>query len=337
MQKGLTALMLAAVIGTLGWIIYSSDTAAPAPKTAIAKDATDSTEKPPPKDDVAVKKPEPKPEPPKSEPTTTDSADPQVADADKTGAPKKKLDLGAVFGTVQKVTKSLDTEVQKRFALKDEEEVEIGGKINRMILDKNRMRPEGVARIEALAKPILATRSRKQIPYSFYVIDRKEINAFSHLGGYIYVHQGLIDDCRDDTELQFVLAHEIAHIDLGHCKEKALVGARIGRIGGELFGDVAGDLLGGIAQVGYSAIEAGYSEDKEFEADDWGCRCLLKAGKDRASMLRFLHRMAQKEPSPTNAPAKTGLDRLGQELAGHFRTHPASVDRIRRLEAIRID
>ena len=50
------------------------------------------------------------------------------------------------------------------------------------------------------------------------------------MGGYIYVHKGLLDLTATDAELQFVLAHEIAHVDLNHCTRQLTYEARIGEL-----------------------------------------------------------------------------------------------------------
>ena len=61
-------------------------------------------------------------------------------------------------------------------------------------------------------------RSRKELDYTFTILDSEAVNAFSHPGGYIYVTRGLMDWIGEDENyvLQFVLAHEIYHVDQRH-------------------------------------------------------------------------------------------------------------------------
>src|SRR5437016_6445578 len=55
----------------------------------------------------------------------------------------------------------------------------------------------------------------KKFPYSFKIVDDKDVNAYSLPGGFIYINKGLLDAVRSDDELAGVLAHEIGH-DVHH-------------------------------------------------------------------------------------------------------------------------
>src|SRR5919199_1156903 len=64
------------------------------------------------------------------------------------------------------------------------------------------------------ANPVPATYgSEKIVPYNyqFFVVDDKDVNAFSLPGGYIYVNKGLLDYVQSDDELAGVLGHEVIH------------------------------------------------------------------------------------------------------------------------------
>ena len=71
-----------------------------------------------------------------------------------------------------------------------------------------------------------AGRPRDSDRLTIVIIASDEVNAFAHLGGYVYLHKGMLDFAESDAELQFVLAHEIAHIELGHCARKVTYAAR---------------------------------------------------------------------------------------------------------------
>lgn len=57
---------------------------------------------------------------------------------------------------------------------------------------------------------------RPQITYSFYVLDTPEINAFAVPGGFIFITKGALKVLANEAELAGVLAHEVAHVELGH-------------------------------------------------------------------------------------------------------------------------
>ena len=76
-------------------------------------------------------------------------------------------------------------------------------------------------RLEEAAEPYLESVARKGLTYTFTVLDCDESNAFSHPGGYVYVCRGLFDWIaeEEDYALEFVVAHEMAHVDLGHAAD----------------------------------------------------------------------------------------------------------------------
>ena len=47
--------------------------------------------------------------------------------------------------------------------------------------------------MEDIGNKIAAVCDRKEIDYHFYVLEEKEVNAFSLPGGYAYIFKGLID------------------------------------------------------------------------------------------------------------------------------------------------
>ena len=73
-------------------------------------------------------------------------------------------------------------------------------------------------RLAAAAEPFLKARSRPGVRYTFTVLDCPEVNAFSHPGGYIYACRGLFDLIAQDEDqaLEFLIGHEIAHVDQAH-------------------------------------------------------------------------------------------------------------------------
>src|SRR5262249_32165667 len=110
--------------------------------------------------------------------------------------------------------------------------------------------------------------------YRFVVLDSPTVNAFSVPGGYVFITTGAIKAARDEEELAGVLAHEIAHVSLGHgikaIKQGNLTEA-LSIIGSEavsrsnvqlahVFGDSVQDIV-------VTAVTKGYSRGQETEAD----------------------------------------------------------------------
>ena len=77
-------------------------------------------------------------------------------------------------------------------------------------------------RVRRIGQSLLAHTDRRDIPYSFKVIDAKEINAFSIPGGPVYIYRGLLDMVGDDDDaLACIIGHEIGHVNGRHAPGKS--------------------------------------------------------------------------------------------------------------------
>jgi predicted Zn-dependent protease len=190
--------------------------------------------------------------------------------------------------------------------------------------------PEQQLRVEQLAKPLLNLCKRKGLTYTFWLIDDKEVNAFSHLGGYIYIHKGLLDFAASDVELEFVLGHEIAHVELKHCVRNLTYAAHLSKW--------TPDAVVGVAQAAYQMIAVGYSKDSEFEADAWSFRTQIRLGRSREQATSFarhyLDYLTGRGIETESPQPKTVPEAVAHEVENHFRTHPAPKERLRRLEKL---
>ncbi len=65
--------------------------------------------------------------------------------------------------------------------------------------------------VESLGQLIARGVERKRRHFSFTVLDTPIVNAFSTVGGYVYVTRGLITLADSEAELAAVLAHDLAH------------------------------------------------------------------------------------------------------------------------------
>ena len=104
------------------------------------------------------------------------------------------------------------------FGLTTQEEIVIGQKVARDIENKlpiynNYFYQE---RVERVGKRIARVSDRRDLSYTFKVIDRPELNAFATFGGYIYIYKGAVDKASGDDELASILAHEIGHVSAKH-------------------------------------------------------------------------------------------------------------------------
>jgi predicted Zn-dependent protease len=236
-------------------------------------------------------------------------------------------------------TQTIDEAGQGALALSAEEEMAYGREVHGLIVSRHKIYPaaDPLARVQSLAAPIVRAVKRPEITYTFAILENEEVNAFSHLGGYVYLHKGLLDMVESDDELQFVLAHEIGHVDLGHCVKQLTYTARAAVLA-DKFGR-PGEMAVQAVQLAYSLIALGYSEDKEFEADAYAYRSLIALGIGHEQALRFPRRFRdylarQGAPPPKKPDASTPWEAAEQEVEAHMRTHPPAGERVERLEKL---
>ena len=145
------------------------------------------------------------------------------------------------------------------------------------------------------------------------VLDDPQINAASAGGGEFYVTAGLLRKANDE-QLMAILAHEIAHDDLGHVAKAQALGALLG--GGAIILDEIFPGTGQIAPIFGGFISRSYSRKEEYEADRHGVTLLKRIGQPKEVMINTLTWLMQTE---------------GTGGGGFFATHPATGDRIEAL------
>src|SRR5438874_576745 len=106
--------------------------------------------------------------------------------------------------------------------------VHLEGDDYRRSIRVRRARASGAINVSA-TRPIVDLRDRKDIAVTITVLDSKEVNAFSHLGGYIYVTRGLFNLAATEEEFRFVVGHELAHVDRRHAQALVAEAEREGK------------------------------------------------------------------------------------------------------------
>ena len=148
------------------------------------------------------------------------------------------------------------------------------------------------------------------------VLDDPGINAASAGGGEFYVTLGLLQKANDE-QLMAVLAHEVAHDDLGHVAKAQALGAGIG-IGAVILDQIFPG-TGQLVPVAGALVTRSYSRKEEYEADAHGVTILKRIGQPKEVMINTLTWLMQME---------------GSGGGGFFATHPATGDRIEALRRL---
>lgn len=209
-----------------------------------------------------------------------------------------------------------------------EEERRLGRALHALILTFNKRQGTGpyLRRAEEAAEPMLALRARKEIDYTFTILDSDAVNAFSHPGGYIYLTRGLFDLIaeEEDYALQFVIAHEIAHVDLKHAI-RCLLDPQVAKLG-----------VGTLTQFYSLILPLGYTEAMDFEADRWAYDRMIQLRRSRHQALAFLRKL---EGYARANDFENGRDQLRPILDAspaeyHIRAHPPAWKRLKQLIAL---
>ena len=188
--------------------------------------------------------------------------------------------------------------------------------------------------VQSVGQFIAATSERKDVTYTFTVLNTPDVNAFAVPGGYIYVTRGLIALANNEAELAGVLGHETGHINARHTAERAgqAQNAQLGVLGATLLGAILGgqtgaDLAGGVASQYGQVKLAGYSQEQEFEADSLGVRYMKRATYDPQAMATFLGELR----AESQLEAKlAGKDPNVVDDQNMLASHPRTVDRVQR-------
>jgi hypothetical protein len=181
------------------------------------------------------------------------------------------------------------------------------------------------------------------MPFTFYLVDMPEPNAFALPGGQIFLTRGMLDLPLDDDMLAGLLGHELGHVVLEHglkmkrrarllniLSQAVLAGVIIGAdsgsdrqptnpydpTGGDR--DNSGDIIYGTAAAGAVVSELllrNYSREFEDEADEEGQRLAAAAGFD---------------PNGTSTLMDTMRAHMPQSREyGYWRTHPFFEERVK--------
>ncbi|WP_428771811.1 M48 family metalloprotease [Vibrio sp.] len=178
--------------------------------------------------------------------------------------------------------------------------------------------------IDTLGHRLVANANDVKTPFTFIMIQDRNINAFAFFGGYVALHSGLFLHAQSESELASVVAHEIAHVTQRHLARSMEDQARRSPA---TLAALAGSLLLAIAapQAGIAAMTAttagsvqsqiNYTRSNEKEADRFGIATLAKAGFEAKDMPKFFGRLADEYRYATKPPPM-------------LLTHPLPEDRI---------
>ena len=154
--------------------------------------------------------------------------------------------------------------------------------------------------INGLGQSLVRHSKRKDIPYTFKVVDTKGINAYAVPGGFIYVHLDLIRTVKTESELAAVLGHEIGHIVGRHSMKRLTQVYGIEILKQVILDEDDSTLKKFVTEVLAAGLLFRYSRAHERESDFYGVQNVYDAGISPEGAIVFfktLRTMRQNEPS----------------------------------------
>ena len=151
--------------------------------------------------------------------------------------------------------------------------------------------------VQRLGQQLAAHAPGEKWPYTFHVVNQKEINAFALPGGPVFVNLGTIQAADNEAELAGVMAHEISHVVQRH-GTRAASKQMAAQLPLAILGGVMGQgALSQMAQMGLSFGVGSYflknSRKAESEADLLGTDIMYDSGFNPRAMADFFNKLQE--------------------------------------------
>jgi predicted Zn-dependent protease len=250
--------------------------------------------------------------------------------SDQDGPAAPGIDLGRVFTGLTSLFEGL--------TLGEEDEIRLGNALYPRFIDRmggayrNR---RAQTELRNFSEDILATTGRPNLQWEVTLLNNNTVNAWVLPGGKIGVNKGLLRYTSDEAELAAVLGHEIGHAELSHGLSqlksesftKGLTSLSREALAGAMGGDrlLSDTLIDALEFPLLQMVTTGYSEEREFEADQHLIAVFGNTGHDPSKAANFFRTLL--EIMPPSQQATTSL----------YSTHPGTEERIRRIEAAASD
>ncbi len=231
--------------------------------------------------------------------------------------PPLGVSFSSVFQLLGKPTKSANKALSRLLPINQMDEKDYGDAIAEEFLAMADKTDSNYIYINRLLKEVSGF-SKKKFTYRAFIISTPIPNAFALPGGVICVTEGLFTTMNSEAEIVSILAHEMGHIERGHCFDAIKFEIAFKKIKSATVGQLADFVLN---RVMYHT----YSKTQENDADEYGYDVLL---------------MTQYDPMECSGAFKQLQKECGSQIhksdivSDYLDTHPPLPLRIEKFEQI---
>ena len=207
--------------------------------------------------------------------------------------PAVQSSLAPAYTVAGQATKAVDRAVTKALPIDDLDEAAFGDELaRRMELDGDDDSVQARYLQKLMAE--ISVYGKKPFQYRVYAMDSPVPNAFAMPGGVIVVTHGLLYMLETESQLVGILAHEMGHVEHGHCMDAVKF---------QLLADKAGlPPLGVLADMAQRMlVQHSYSKTQEDEADAYAFKVLLETRYNPSGLGQGFKLLMEK--CPTVRPA----------------------------------
>lgn len=215
--------------------------------------------------------------------------------------------------------------------LSDEEEISFGRKVAAQFDAKLPLL--GIRTLDQYVNSLVAklgrNSQRPNMDYQAKVINTAEINAFSILGGHMYVYRGLLQFVQSEAELAAVMGHEVGHVVGHHSANKIMLNVRARQLyeivkknvllQNDVIRQVIEKLGGPLAILAMMK----YEREAEFQADMLGFYETVRCGWNPDGFVEFFDKIGKMTGNPDmlrkllsdHPPPAERASRIRQEMS----------------------
>lgn len=190
------------------------------------------------------------------------------------------------FQLVGRVTKHADRVITK-ITLNTKDDEQAFGKI---ILDEIRSSPSSLTKDERYLGDVgryLISCMDASFGYTFLINSSPVPNAFALPGGIVVVTRGLLNMLTSEAQLASILAHEIGHVELGHCADMMRFHIMSNKL-------KIPKGMGFLDYLSAIVIRHSFSKTQENEADEYGFELIKRTAYDPAATAEAFSLLQQR-------------------------------------------